>query len=206
MGELADVVRRLIELTVVNHAPADVTASVVADLCAVADRLAGHVPDEPLPRFVRPDQRDKPRLNLSADAMHDAMPYDVVIGRFNPLALPVTIEIDPPRAIGRARFGTAYEGGPGWVHGAVIAGVFDIVLSAANRIEDAGGPTTHLSIRYRRPTLVDCDTVFEAWIDHLAGRRVVSHGRVLQDGIVTAEAEGRFANIDPESVPIHRRP
>ena len=82
------------------------------------------------------------------------MPFDVVIGSCNPVALPLTVEFDPPRAIGRAVFTPTYEGAPGCVHGAVLAGAFDIMLTAANVIADGAGPTVSLSIRYLKPTLI----------------------------------------------------
>ena len=61
------------------------------------------------------------------------MPYDVVVGPFNPLALPVVLDFEPPKALGRAAFDVAYEGAPGCVHGAVLAATFDIVLTAGQR-------------------------------------------------------------------------
>ena len=69
-----------------------------------------------------------------------AMPFDVVIGTCNPVALPLAVGFDPPRALGRAVFTPAYEGAPGCVHGAVLAGAFDIVLTAANSSLTGPGP------------------------------------------------------------------
>ena len=132
--------------------------------------------------------------------MHDAMPFDLVIGHFNPLAPPVHIAMEPPKATGRARFSRA-SGAPGWVHGAAIAAAFDIVLTAANRLEDMAGPTVRLSLTYRRPTLLDRDSHFEAWIAEIRGRRVVSKGLLVQDGLVKVEAEGEFARLGPGDVP-----
>ena len=69
------------------------------------------------------------------------MPYDVVVGPFNPVALPVVLDFEPPKALGRGVFGVTYEGAPGCVHGAVLAATFDIILTAANAIEGSTGPT-----------------------------------------------------------------
>ena len=77
------------------------------------------------------------------------MPFDVVIGSCNPVALPIAVEFDPPRAIGPGRRSPPpTRGRPGCVHGAVLAGAFDIMLTAANVIADGAGPTVNLSIRY----------------------------------------------------------
>lgn len=189
MGEMADAVRRLAELTVTSGAPPDVLRDVLGYLATAVGRLEDHVPETVAPRFFR----GVPTDSADAGAMHDAMPFDLVMGRYNPLAPPVEITMEPPKATGRARFSKAYEGAEGWVHGAAIAAAFDIVLTAANRLEDAAGPTVRLSLRFRRPTLLDRDSRFESWVEEVRGRRVVSRGVLMQDGVVKVEAEGEFA-------------
>jgi acyl-coenzyme A thioesterase PaaI-like protein len=194
MAELADTVRRLVELVVTNTADAAVLHGVVSQLRAVADVLAEHVPDQPVPRFVEPPAGKARRHTMSS--MNGSMPYDPVVGRYNPIALPVTISYEPPSAVGSATFTTPYEGGPGWVHGAAIAAAFDIVLTAANHIVGAAGPTVWLTVRFRRPTLVGIEARFEAEVVNNDGRRVTSRGRLIQDGLVCVEAEGEFAVLD----------
>jgi acyl-coenzyme A thioesterase PaaI-like protein len=194
MAELADTVRRLVDLVVTNTADAEVLDGVVSQLRAAADVLAEHVPDQPVPRFVEPPAGEARRYSMSS--MNGSMPYDPVVGRYNPIALPVTISYEPPSAVGRAIFTTPYEGGPGWVHGAAIAAAFDIVLTAANHIAGAAGPTVWLTVRFRRPTLVGVEARFEAEVVETDGRRVTSRGRLIQDGVVCVEAEGEFAVID----------
>jgi acyl-coenzyme A thioesterase PaaI-like protein len=198
MMELADTVRRLVDLVVTNTAPPDVLEEVVQQLQSTADVLATHVSAQSVPRFIDPPEGAGPeRASASMDA---AMPYDPVIGRFNPIALPVVISFEPPLAIGTAVFTTPYEGGPGWVHGAALAATFDIVLTAANHLSGAAGPTVWLTIRFRRPTLVGIEARFEAEVIANDGRRVTSRGRLVQDGIVCVEAEGEFAVLDPTRI------
>jgi acyl-CoA thioesterase FadM len=194
MAELADTVRHLVELVVTNTADSGILDEVVAQLRAAAAVLERHVPDHPVPRFVEPPADGEARVSMST--MNSSMPYDPVVGRFNPIALPVSISFEPPMAIGSACFTTPYEGGPGWVHGAAIAAAFDIVLTAANHVAGAAGPTVWLTVRFRRPTLVGVDARFEAEVVSNDGRRVTSRGRLVQDGLVCVEAEGEFAVID----------
>ncbi len=201
MAALSSSVRRLIDLTVTNDAPANVLEEVVARLEAVNDELTTHVPDQPHPRFVDPDTVDPPvPINRVEATMHGAMPFDPVIGAFNPIALPVDISFEPPLAIGTACFTTPYEGGPGWVHGAALAATFDIVLTAANHLSEAAGPTVWLTIRFKRPTLVGVEARFEAEVVANDGRRVTSRGRLIQDGVVCVEAEGEFAVISADKL------
>ena len=123
-----------------------------------------------------------------------------MLGLYNPLALPVEMDWEPPRAIGRARFDTAYEGPPGCVHGAVLAGAFDQVLNVANLMTGVAGPTRELSLVYRRPTPLGVDLVFEGEVEDVRGREVTGVGRVRCGDRVTVEARGLFIRIGPERV------
>ncbi len=202
LGSLSEALRRLVALAVTTTVPAAIVRDVASDLEELADRLEMGLPEEPFPRFVGRD----PSGPVDARDVESAMPFDVVIGKFNPLALPVRIEIDPPRALGHAVFTKPYEGGPGWVHGASIAGAFDMVLTAANMIAGAAGPTVRLALRFRRPTLLGTDSLFEAWVDKRTEKRIHTSGRLLQNGEVTVEAEGEFAALDRHQIAsLHRR-
>ena len=190
---LADAVRRLVALTVTNTAPPAETAVIAAELDRVADRLATHVPDPPLPRFATgvPD---------ASTTMTERMPFDAVVGAYNPVALPVEVTVDGGRAVGRANFTVAYEGPPGCVQGGVIAAMFDIVLSVAAHAAEAAGPTVSLTMRYRRPTLLHRDLVVEAEVADTDRRRTRVVGRIVQDGDVTVEAEGVVAVLDRDAI------
>jgi acyl dehydratase len=193
---MAEQLRRLIRLSVTTAPSAQETAALTAQLAAVADRLEDFVPDVPYPRFVAPPPGDEPR----EQAMGGSMPFDVVIGPFNPVALPVRLAFEPPKALAYATFDVAYEGAPGCVHGAVLAATFDIVLTGANSLANATGPTVRLAVRYRRPTLINEEAVFEGWVTEVTERRVFSLGRIVQGGVVTVEAEGEFAILNHEGV------
>jgi acyl-coenzyme A thioesterase PaaI-like protein len=197
---LTDAVRRLVALTVTHVAPAAETAAIAAELEAIADRLEPFVPTPVLPRFW-------PNMAPTDAPMADQMPFDAVVGAYNPIALPVTVTVDPPRAFGHACFTTAYEGPPGCVQGGVIAATFDIILSAANRIAEAAGPTAELKLRYRKPTLLHRDLVVEAEVAEVRGRLTRTVGQIVQDGEVTVEAEGTFVALDRAAIEAlrHRR-
>ncbi len=200
--ELAAAVRRLMQLTVTSAPPPGLLAEVAADVEALSDSLEHAVPDDtgPVPRFAGDDEDDEGRPGLV-----DAMPFDMVVGTCNPLAPPIELWFEPPRARGRVVFTPTYEGAPGWVHGAALAAAFDIILTAANVAADAAGPTVELTVRYRRPTLIGVESLFEAEVTELTDRRTHSRGVLRQDGKVTVEAEGEFVNIDRDKVAaLHR--
>jgi hypothetical protein len=130
----------------------------------------------------------------------------MIIGSCNPVAPPITVEFDPPKAIGTVIFAAPFEGAPGCVHGAALAGAFDIMLTAANVIAGTAGPTVELTIRYRKPTLIKQPARFEAWVTGTEGRRTRSQGQLIQDGIVTVEAFGEFVDIGRSRIEsMHKR-
>jgi acyl-CoA thioesterase FadM len=55
-------------------------------------------------------------------------------------------------------------------------------------------------VRYRRPTLVNEEAIFEGWVTEVTERRVFSQGRIVQGGVVTVEAEGEFAILTQDGV------
>ncbi len=196
--ELATAVRRLMQLTVTSTPAPGVFADAAARIDGLADALEAEVPEDaeqPVGRFAEESVGSEELATLTA-----AMPFDMVVGSCNPLAPPIEIWFDPPKAHGRVVFAPQYEGAPGCVHGAAIAAAFDIILTAANVVADAAGPTVELSIRYRKPTILGVDTVFESWVTEVTDRRTFSIGRLLQDGVVKVEATGEFVNMSRERI------
>jgi acyl-CoA thioesterase FadM len=194
--EMAEQLRRLINLSVSAAPPAEETARMAARLRDVADQLERHVPEARLPRFMMLSEGDLPE----GIPLGGAMPYDPIVGPFNPVALPVRLAFEPPKALGYATFGVAFEGAPGCVHGAALLATFDIILTAANAIAGATGPTVRLGLHFRRPTLAYEEAVFEGWVTEVTERRIFSKGQVVQGGVVTVEAEGEFAILNREGV------
>jgi len=202
--ELAAAVRRLMEVTVTAAATPGLLAETAERVAALADVLDRHVPASgpvPTARFAEDVVGTDDVYSLAS-----AMPFDVVIGSCNPVALPITVDYEPEKAIGRGTFTAPYEGAPGCVHGAVLAGAFDIMLTAANVLANGAGPTVNLSIRYLKPTLIAQPVVFEAWVTSMDGRRTHSKGRLVQGGVVTVEAVGEFVNMKRSRIAsMHRR-
>jgi acyl-coenzyme A thioesterase PaaI-like protein len=202
--ELASAVRRLMTSTVTSTAPAEMLVDIAGRAAALADALERYVPlPDPVPRARFADDLAQPGVAVTMAA---AMPFDMIIGSCNPVAPPITIEFEPSRAVGRVTFGPSYEGAPGCVHGAALAGAFDIMLTAANFLANAAGPTVELTIRYRKPTLISQPAVFETWVNERVGRRIHSEGRLVQGGVVTVEAAGEFVDMERARIAqMHRR-
>jgi acyl-coenzyme A thioesterase PaaI-like protein len=189
-NRLAAGIRRLTDLLVCRPLPdpalqeaADTVATVVARLEEVAG--PGRRPRE----HPRPGQHPQDFFSTSP-----------VIGYANPLAAPVDVWAatgdDGLRELrGRARFGCAYEGPPGCVHGGVIAQLFDELLGSAAILGGHPGMTGTLTIRYRRPTPVLTWLDLQARIIGIEGRKGRLWGAIRHDGVCTAEAEGVFVLV-----------
>jgi acyl-coenzyme A thioesterase PaaI-like protein len=120
-----------------------------------------------------------------------------MIGLANPLAPPITIGRAGERsAIASVRFGSAYEGPPGCVHGGFVAAAFDEVLGFVQSLGGNPGMTARLTVHYRRPTPLHTELLFEGELVRIDGRKIYTEARVRAAGEVTAEAEGLFVSVE----------
>jgi len=102
-----------------------------------------------------------------------------------------------PALVGRVNIDRLREGPPHTVHGGVVAGLFDEILGAAQRLSGGfGGVTGRLVVRYRKPTPLSDDLEFRAWIHDDRSRRLVMRADCRVGGVVTAESEAVFLRVD----------
>jgi hypothetical protein len=150
-----------------------------------------------------PRRRRWYELDQPVDAAAIARSYAALSpfrGTDNALAPPLhTTRVDGPDGPfveGRVRLGRAYEGPPHGVHGGVVAGLFDDMLGAAQRLSGSRGVTARLTVRYRALTPIDTDLVLRARADEPSGRRVTCTATCRAGDTLTAEAEGLFVAVD----------
>lgn len=192
---LAAELRRIIELLTLVEAPAEELGSAADAAAAFADRL-----DRLLPK--RTWSYEGFSETAVAGAPHSFFDRSPIIGRSNPLAAPIELEVvgegDEAHVEGRARFGAAYEGPPGSLHGGFIAAAFDEVLGLAQSLAGRMGMTGTLKIVYRSPTPLYEELRFRAWVDRVEGRKIFVAGTCHAGERLTAEAEGIFIAVDME--------
>lgn len=187
MRRLADAMRLVIEQLVASKAPADELARAAAALEAIAGSLDGYPRGHSFEGFAESANAGDPR------AFFDHSP---IIGRANPLAPPLDLAIIDGKVVGRARFGSAYEGPPGAVHGGYVAAAFDEVLGMAQSLGGKPGMTGTLTVRYRRPTPLHAELQFVGELLRVEGRKIFTAGRLTSEGELRAEAEGIFISVD----------
>jgi acyl-coenzyme A thioesterase PaaI-like protein len=123
-----------------------------------------------------------------------------LVGLSNPLAPPLELRIDAEARVvrGRGRFGAAYEGAPGLLHGGFLAAAFDEVLGMATVFSGGAGMTFELGVRYLRPTPIDVELEIVGRFDRAEGRRIFVSAEALVGGVRTAEASGVFTSVGGE--------
>ncbi|MGH9048306.1 MAG: PaaI family thioesterase [Acidimicrobiia bacterium] len=187
---LTEAVRHLVDAVLTAE---DATETELDNAADAAERLARELHRRD-PLGERPTgQRE--REELSHD---DYLPRSPLVGEVSPMAPPIAYEYRDGRLFGNGVFHAAYEGPPGYVHGGWIALAFDEMLGMTNVASGHPGMTGRLSVRYRRPTPLHTEVVFESWTEQVDGRRIVTRGTLAAGDAVTAEAEGLFVVIDPD--------
>jgi hypothetical protein len=182
---LAGALRRLLDVAVRLRGDHPSIAAAAGRLSAAAADLEHLLPATPPPRYPS-----------GQAGIEEIFRYDFVMGDLNPVAVPVCFRNEGTTAVGYATFGNVYEGPPGCVHGAVLAGVFDQVLNIANMLNGTPGPTVRLELDFRKPTPLHREIRFEARCDKIENRRIHTSARCLYGDTVTVEASGTFAEID----------
>jgi acyl-coenzyme A thioesterase PaaI-like protein len=187
---LADAVREVIERLVQSIAPEAELRAAADALERYAAQLARH------PRLKRYEGYAESSNAGDVGAFFDQSP---MIGLANPLAPPIRIVQTGERsAVGRVRFGAAYEGPPGNVHGGYIAAAFDEVLGFVQSLSRHPGFTGTLTIRYRSPTPLHTPLEFRCELNQHRGRKIFASGRAFAGDRLCAEAEAIFITARPE--------
>lgn len=190
---LADELRGAIEeLSSVAHDP-----DRVAQAVEMAAELRTFLDGPKAPRWYEAARVKGVLDEVSAAAFQNQSLYR---GAWNPLAPPMAMDLfddeDGRRIEGRVTLGVAYEGPPHGVHGGYVAGLFDDVLGATQRMMEAPGVTGRLTVHYRHITPIQEELVFKAWITEEVGRRIVSKATCHAGDLLTAEAEALFIKVD----------
>jgi uncharacterized protein (TIGR00369 family) len=122
-------------------------------------------------------------------------------GGANPRGMKLTFEMDEAgrRIRGAFRIGAEYQGGPGFVHGGIIATLLDEVMGKVNRFRNLRTVTAELQVEYLRPVPIDQDLRLEAWEVEKKGPSLFHAGEIRNaSGALLARGKGRFVEIDPQ--------
>jgi uncharacterized protein (TIGR00369 family) len=119
-------------------------------------------------------------------------------GGANARGMQLTFEQDDnaQRIRGTFKLGAEYQGGPGFIHGGIIATVLDEVMGKVNRFRGVRAVTAELNVEYLKPVKVDEDLIVEGHEVEKSGRNMILAGEIRnQSGQVLARGRGRFVII-----------
>jgi acyl-coenzyme A thioesterase PaaI-like protein len=185
--ELADATRRLISESLTTVADSDAIGEATRLVAAASALLAG------LPHGR---EYESAEASVTGDP-HTSVFVSPFVGSLNPLAPPLYVDMVDDRILATGVFGDQYEGPPGYVHGGVIAAVFDEVLGFAQSLSGRPGMTGRLTIHYRKPTPLH-------GVAHRRPRRSGGRPQDLHDRSslprrhAVRRAEGLFISMDPQ--------
>lgn len=178
--ELADAVRRLLDVVPRTTAEAQVLGSAQALVTEAASLLEAACREGVPPVHVT--------------AFRHA--FSLVTGTAHPIAPPVRLEVGSEGVRGTFRLGHRHEGAPGLAHGGILCLVLDHVLGEAAIAADVGGMTVGLDTRFHAPTPVNAELEVTARVDGVDGRKVRLVGEILHEGRPTVTAGAVFVQID----------
>jgi acyl-coenzyme A thioesterase PaaI-like protein len=187
--KVGEAVREAIDRLTATSAPSEVLEAAAARMREVVALLEGYGSDRQYEGFAE-----------SSGVGHGETFFDwsPVLGLSNPLAPPMHLAVQGETVVALTRFGSAYEGPPGCVHGGFVAAAFDDVLGLTQSLSGQMGMTGTLTVRYRRPTPLYAELRFEGRVEEVSGRKVTTSGQLYAGGSLTAEATGLFISVSPE--------
>lgn len=197
---LSEGVRRLNRACVES----DLDAASLNELASQVEALAGKMESS----------SEGKRVGLVEEGWHGVsdslnyLPFSPIMGRLNPASYGLDIVREGEQAIGRVVLDETAEGAVGLSHGGVISGIWDEVLAAANAIQQTGGPTGSLTVRYRRPTPLHEPLRYAAWVEQTEERKVLVKGECTiegGDGTVLSEAEAVFIRMRVTGIDWHKQ-
>ena len=132
--------------------------------------------------------------------LNDASDYGLCFacGPRNDGGLQLTFQQDGDTVVTTYTALERHQGFPGFLHGAVITGLLDEVMSRVPVVEGRWGMSAKLDIRFRLPVRVGDVLTASARKDGGRGAIMRTSARVtLPDGRVAAEATATFALLSP---------
>lgn len=121
-------------------------------------------------------------------------------GEANPRGMRLRFERDDAarRIHGKFRIGAEYQGGPGMLHGGIIALILDEAMGKVSRFSDLRTVTAELKIEYKKPIRVEEEISVIAFEESRRGRALEIAGEIRRsNGELLATGRGKFVAIDP---------
>ena len=101
--------------------------------------------------------------------------------------------------MGKAWFGPGAQGPPGHAHGGSISALLDEAMGYASWVAGLTVVAAEITIRFIEMLPLGQEVHFEAWVERVDGRKVLTDSQVLGvDGTIYGKGNGLFIVIDAE--------
>lgn len=182
--ELGTALRRLLDVVVRTAAePAELRAATKAVEQLTAS-LAGPV--------TRVD------MSVAAGSYQEQM--SLVGGRSHPIAPQLAMTLTEDGAQGVVVVGPLFQGGPGLVHGGIVALLIDHAMGCVAATPQRPAMTASLTVRYRRPTPLGVPLTVSVRLDRIEGRKLHLSAEITADGVLTVAAEAVFLALTQDNL------
>lgn len=177
--ELGAALRRLLDVVVQTAAEPAELREATAEVERLTARLAG-------PEI-------QVGMSVAAGSYREQM--SLVGGLSHPIAPQLRMVDTRDGAEGVVVIGPLFQGGPGLVHGGVVALLIDHAMGCVAARPERPAMTAHLGLRYRRPTPLGVPLTVSVRLDRIEGRKLHLSAEITADGVVTVEAEAIFLTL-----------
>ncbi len=106
---------------------------------------------------------------------------------------------DGARVTGQFEVLPELEGGPGVIHGGVMAAIFDELQGVLGIVTQLVAVTAHLEVDYRKPIPVGATVDLACAVEGRVGRKLYTTASARIGGQLVASSQGIFVIIDPDA-------
>ena len=124
----------------------------------------------------------------------------LVGGISHPTAPQLTMELHGDGGTGEVVIGPVFQGGPGLVHGGIIALLIDHAMGCVAARPDRPAMTVQLAMRYHRPTPLGVPLTVSVTLDRIEGRKLHLSATITAQDQVTVEADAIFLTLTTDNL------
>jgi acyl-coenzyme A thioesterase PaaI-like protein len=184
--ELGEALRRLLDVVVqTGAAPAE-----LREAAATIDELTARLSAT----TVRADR------SLRGNSYRAHM--SLVGGLSHPIAPELHMDVHEGGGQGEVVIGPVFQGGPGLVHGGILALLIDHAMGCVAAGPERPAMTVGLTMRYLKPTPLGVPLTVSVRLDRIEGRRLHLSADITADGQVTVDAEAIFLKLTEQNLAV----
>ncbi len=177
--ELGAALRRLLDVVVRTGADPAELKSATAMVDELTARLSGPV--------VQADR------SVAAGSYRTHM--SIVGGLSHPIAPQLHMDVHEGGGNGEVVVGPLFQGGPGLVHGGVLALLIDHAMGCVAARPERPAMTAKLTMHYRRPTPLGVPLTITVRLDKIEGRKLHLSADIASSGEITVQADAIFLTL-----------